>query len=332
VNEGTADVTHPPDSLDEGMCSMGIVGKIFGRACFSGAGDAEAPRGAKGKAAERAVEAKVGGRPVRVETAEAGTASTSVKATRAGRPQPAASMKNRQVQGGSASSSQAGSGIDLTRPTHTALHEAATAGETSIKIESFGQRPQQTITCHVKTEADNRMRQQARRDEFVNIGAASQARTGLYSDSFGPCVPVVARFPDGVNALYHANSVSGERIGKMTGSTTEAPVDPLDKSGRPWLTTAQPTDVYVVCRSRRVGTAAQKQDGIVKAVADRIRPGTNLHVVTVDSGHSLSVSVDQEALEIWDVPFQPPTPLPRPAAESARVPQAPISSDQEKST
>jgi hypothetical protein len=81
-----------------------------------------------------------------------------------------------------------------------------------------------------------------------------------------------------------------------------------------------------------VGTAAQKQDGIVKAVADRIRPGTNLHVVTVDSGHSLSVSVDQEALEIWDVPFQPPTPLPRPAAESARVPQAPISSDQEKST
>jgi hypothetical protein len=55
-------------------------------------------------------------------------------------------------------------------------------------------------------------------------------------------------------------------------------------------------------------------------------------VVTVDSGHSLSVSVDQDALEIWDVPFHPPTPLPRPAAESVRVPQAPISSDQEKST
>lgn len=277
---------------------MGI-GKIIGKvACFGGIGEA-APgaRQAKGKAPERATKAHLNGRAVapRSEATPAGRALDRAMPNPTNTPLVARGVQS--ATGPVEASSSTGARLDLKAPDRVTPVAARASDEVPITIDSHGKLPTQSVVCRTRTEADDRARTSERPEEFVRIGAAQQSRTALHSDSFGPCVPVIARFPDGVNALHHAFSVDAERAGRMTGR--HGGEDPLDT--RPWLTTAQPTDVFVVCRNDRMPNARAKQDGVLQEVATQIQPGTSLHVVNVPHGGSLSVSVNQSELEIWAI-------------------------------
>src|SRR5262249_24534370 len=60
--------------------------------------------------------------------------------------------------------------------------------------------PRDAISCHASTRSQDAARRDQYEDVDVPVGAAVHASTPLYSESFDPCVPVVARFPNGDHA------------------------------------------------------------------------------------------------------------------------------------